>query len=100
LARQALAAGNLDNAEKLVTEALRRDPLLGQAYDDRGVARFNLEDYRGAFADMLASLRYETLGREGKIENLIAGHRTSITWTPDPGAVAAFFSRLGQLPGS
>ena len=81
-------------------EALRRDPLLGQAYDDRGVARFNLEDYRGAFADMLASLRYETLGREGKIENLIAGHRTRITWTPDPGAVAAFFSRLGQLPGS
>jgi tetratricopeptide (TPR) repeat protein len=45
------------DAEQYYTEALNLDPHYGEAYGNRGAARFNLKDFNGALSDYNAALK-------------------------------------------
>jgi tetratricopeptide (TPR) repeat protein len=97
--RERLRSGRWAEAENYYHWALRCDPFLHPVYGERAYVRSRLGDFRGAFCDYVDCLRFEKLGRSGRLENLIAGHDTVIAWTPDPLAVDKFFSTLKKLAG-
>lgn len=95
--RALLEADDARSARFALDRALKLDPRLGGAYDDRAVARSRTGDLRGAYEDFADALLWRIIGGDGSWSNLIAGHSTRANWTPAPGQLAALIARLKAL---
>lgn len=55
---KASADKDYESAVRDLTEAIRMNPKYGEAYGNRGAARFNLHDYQGALSDYNEALKF------------------------------------------
>ncbi len=87
--------GNLEKAIELLTKAIEIDPEYADAYFKRGLAKYSLWDFRGAFFDMLkANEISEKLNKELDVKALYYAGLIQLDYGANPQKAGWFFQKI------